>query len=137
MDETTEKIIISLLSLITGSVFTYIGAVKISKKNRRLDANVKLYEAFRTTIRELEKNGGLDTQAAVMSSIGKQITEIERFRFHLSRCERETFIAAWNEYYQKCNEQKFTDNGQKEKRAELRQLALDHIYKILKFTGYK
>lgn len=128
----------TILGGLIGAWLHHYFAGRRDKTNKRLDASTALYETFRTTIRELEKEGGLDTQAIVMSSaLGKQVTEVERFRFHLSKRKRKAFIIAWDEYHKKGQTQEFTDNGQKDKRAELRKDALNHIYKVLKFAGYE
>lgn len=135
------KFLFLIFGAIIGVIATYFGAVLIAKKNRRLDANATLYEAFHDTLMAIEKQNltMTDTDSLVRKDIENQISAVHRFKFQFSKRERTAFLAAWEAYENDCRAAKFTDMGftDRTKREEAHNLALNHLYKILKFADYE
>ena len=132
-----DKLIIAAISAIGGAICVYLGAVRIAQKNRRVESGFKLYDTFRHTINSLERAENFDTQDILKRDFGEQTRAAEHFGFFLPLRQRKAFTKAWNAYKQKYSENKFSDIGERDKRDSLRKFALNHIYNILKFTGYR
>jgi len=127
----------AILVGIIGVVGTYLGAVKIAKKNKRIEAGFNLYDSFRHTLRSLERAENFDTQDILNRSFGEQMKAAEHFRFFLTGRTLKGFSEAWDEYKEKNSKQKYADQGVKAEREPHREAALAAIYKILKFTDYE
>ncbi|MDP3260596.1 MAG: hypothetical protein Q8M34_08425 [Thermodesulfovibrionales bacterium] len=122
-----------------GVIGTYLGTIQTAKKSRRADANIAFYEVFRKAIRDLQStaNPPTEPQHTLNSHIEDHRSAAYRFKFFLEGDERNRFLAAWEGYYKKYKKQEFADNGERDKRREKIQLALDLIHKLLVFAGYE
>jgi hypothetical protein len=136
-----HNIILLVIGALIGILPTYFGAVLIAKKNRRLDANATLYEAFHETLMSIEKQNlnTTETDSLVRKDIEKQISAVQRFKFQLNKRDRAAFLAAWEAYEHDCRAAKFTALGPEDRsrREKARNLALYRLYNILRFADYE
>jgi hypothetical protein len=138
-DATLLAAAVGLISGGIGILGTYAGALRITQKNRRSDANIVFYESFRKAIRDFQSTANPPTEPQHILSyhLEDHRAAVYRFKFFLEGGERRCFLAAWEDYYKQYKDKAFADNGEKDKRPEKRQLALNHIYKLLSFAGYE
>lgn len=139
MTEVEASLLGAIIGGAIGVIGTYFGTIQTAKKNRRADANIVFYESFRKVLRDLgtTANPLPEISGIINHHIGDHTSAMFRFKFFLPKDERRCFLTAWEEYYNQYKSQAFADNGEINKRAEKKQLALNHIYKLLKFADYE
>ena len=139
--------ILALVGAIVGAVIgilgTYIGAIKIQRKNWFQVAGKELRQAFLPELIALDPSSqkAIDPFEILRSAFKKHQGTVNEFEFFLPIEKRKDFREAWRAYYQSENgpnhpflEQYSCHLGDVKKAQETRTLAMERIGRILEFT---
>lgn len=144
MTNTEATLLAAIIGGIIGIVGTYLGAILIANRDRRINARRRLREAFQDELASLEVlaiPGEGDAFDILSGAFKKHFIAISEFTHIINRCKRNAFNQAWQDYH--CYpkppfphflEQYDTKTGSIEQRKKNRELAIERIKHILSFT---
>ena len=141
MTNTEATLLAAIIGGVIGIVGTYVGAILIANRDRRIDAGRRLREAFQDELATLKAPGEIDALTLLESAFKKHLIAISEFNYRLPKCKRSAFDQAWQHYY--CYpqqpfypflEQYTTTTGSMEQKKKNRNLAIERIEHILSFT---
>jgi len=144
MTNTEATLLAAIIGGVIGIVGTYSGAILIANRDRRIDAGRRLREAFQDELASLEVlpiPGEGDAFDMLNGAFKKHLIATSEFARLVSRCKRNSFNQAWQDYH--CYpkppfphflEQYDTRTGSIEQRKKNRELAIQRVKHILSFT---
>jgi len=144
--EVIATLIGTIFGLIGGSVITYFGAVKLSRRQVTSQAAMKLISAFSSDIAALKNHNDpiVDQLNILESSLQKHLTTIIEFKSYLEESDRISLDKAWCEYYcyegdhnQPFLEQYSEHLGDTSLAKENRELAISRIQNIISHAEKK
>ena len=118
-----------------GALITYWFATELGRRQARRDAGRKLREAFADEISAMNPVTGrtdVTVEYLLQQAFLKHYAAMREFSFHLAGRERESFEAAWKNYYEVGRSTRFFDYYMSENGRQEFQRRVDEL---LRFTA--
>ncbi len=145
MSPEIATLVSTAVGLIFGSVITYWGSVKLSKRQARSQAAMRFISSFTPEIAALSNfsSSSTDQSTVIQSAEKKHLTSFIEFRSYLSETDALRLDKLWGEYYgyegdkDKPYLEQYSGYTDTQKAKENRELAIHRLQSLVSFAEEK